>query len=106
MPRVTIEDKLSGERLREIRNQIGLSRRVLAKKLNISTNALKKYELGECRMSGGRLTDICNLLGLDIDGFYKQDTEQHLTLIKYFLDCSPEAKKTILELAQRLALNG
>lgn len=60
-----------GERLRERRSFMGYTQESLAKQLNLSHQQVQKYETGANRISAGRLFELAQTLGVDIEYFFK-----------------------------------
>ena len=59
-------------RLKELRQQYGLSQIRLAEKANISRRTIEEIERrGDCRISTARV--ICNAMGCTLDEFYTTD---------------------------------
>ncbi len=66
--KVQDSDKLIGERIRQRRNQIGMSQEELGEALGVSFQQVQKYEKGANRVSSGRLLDIASALECSING--------------------------------------
>ncbi len=60
-----------GERLRSLRQEVGLSQTDVAAALGISFQQLQKYETGANRVAAGRLWDIANVLEVDLEYFFE-----------------------------------
>ncbi len=60
-------DKLIGERIRQRRNQIGMSQEELGEALGVSFQQVQKYEKAANRISSGRLLDIARALECSIN---------------------------------------
>ena len=113
-----------GERVRLHREQLGISRGVLASRLGVSFQQLQKYEKGTNRISAGRLYAIAEILGVSIQQFFaghKEEavlsdggpyqvpedfvaTVEGLQLVRTFRRIrSSDARSTLLKLATLLA---
>lgn len=55
-------DKFVGQRIRQLRMQIGLSQQHIGEALGISFQQVQKYEKGNNRLSAGRLLDLADIL--------------------------------------------
>ena len=58
-----------GKRIRELREQAGLSREQLAPVAGVSVRAIVQWELGEREPGWFNITAICNALGIDCTAF-------------------------------------
>lgn len=70
----SVEPELSiyiGARMREQRILAGLTQTELGEKLGVSFQQIQKYERGANSLSVGRLFDLAQILGLDIEYFFK-----------------------------------
>jgi transcriptional regulator with XRE-family HTH domain len=63
-------DKHVGARVRERRNQVGMSQTDLADALGVTFQQVQKYEKGVNRVGAGRLAEIAQVLGCDLTSFY------------------------------------
>ncbi len=64
-------NKHIGNKIYDLRLGLGMSRKELAKKINVSGQQLQKYETGANQMSAGRLILAAKVLGKDVNYFYK-----------------------------------
>ena len=67
-----------GNRLRNIRKELGLSLRELGDKLNTSFSALGSYERGEHLIQSETLISLCNLSNYSIDYILNRDKEKYI----------------------------
>ncbi len=67
-------DLYAGERLRLARQLAGMSQQQLGAALGVSFQAVQKYEIGENRLSAGRLVTAAAYLGVDLAFFAKDHT--------------------------------
>jgi transcriptional regulator with XRE-family HTH domain len=67
-------DLYAGERLRLARQLAGMSQQQLGAALGVSFQAVQKYEIGENRLSAGRLVKAAAYLGVDLAFFAKDHT--------------------------------
>jgi len=70
-PSAAMVDAHVGARIRERRNVLGLSQRLLSGKIGITFQQMHKYEHGISRVSAGRLYDIACALNVSIGYFYE-----------------------------------
>jgi transcriptional regulator with XRE-family HTH domain len=59
-----------GERIRQLRQQRGMSQPELAERLGIRYQQFQKYESGANRISAGRLYEIARIMGVGLPWFY------------------------------------
>lgn len=64
-------DEYVGKRLRERRNQVGMSQDALAKNSGITFQQVQKYERATNRISVSRLFEFASLLKVPIDFFFE-----------------------------------
>jgi transcriptional regulator with XRE-family HTH domain len=64
-------DLYAGERLRLARHLAGVSQQQLGDALEVSFQAVQKYETGENRLSAGRMVKAAAFLGVDLAFFAK-----------------------------------
>ena len=67
-----------GNRLRNIRKELGLSLRELGEKLNTSFSALGSYERGEHLIQSETLISLCKLSNYSIDYILNRDKEKYI----------------------------
>ena len=67
-----------GNRLRNIRKELGLSLRELGDKLNTSFSALGSYERGEHLIQSETLISLCKLSNYSIDYVLNRDKEKYI----------------------------
>ena len=60
-----------GKRLREAREECGLTQKVLAKKLGITHQQVQKYESGANRISASKLFEISKALNVSVIWFFE-----------------------------------
>ncbi len=83
-----------GKRLKERRQQIGVSQGKLGDALGISFQQIQKYERGYNRMSGGRLQQAADFLDVPVSYFFvTSDPADRLFEIYHAL---PEKEQTYL----------
>jgi len=63
-------DQLVGRRIREGRQQRGISQMALADKLNLSFQQIQKYEKAKYRVSAGRLSEIAYIFEVPEQWFF------------------------------------
>lgn len=64
-------DEYIGTRVRLIRDLRGMSRAALAKRVNVTTQQIQKYETGSDRISSYKLFEISQALDVDIEVFFE-----------------------------------
>jgi transcriptional regulator with XRE-family HTH domain len=72
-------DKYIGNRIKEQRENLGLTQGELAEKTDVSYQQIHKYERGTNRISAGRLGLIAEVLGIGVQSFYDGFAEYHLS---------------------------
>lgn len=108
-----------GQRLWQLRLQRGITRREAAERLGVTAQQIQKYELGQDRLSIGRLVRLAALLEaplpLLLDGLSeaanakasgeaaRRLAENAALLQSFALIEAPELRETVLNLAARLA---
>ena len=81
--------KTLGERIRELREQLDISVRELAKKVGKSAAFLSDIELGRRHPSDAVLADIARRLGTQITDLRKYDTRPPVTEMKRLAASNP-----------------
>ena len=66
-------DEFIGARMRERRQALGISQADLGKILGVSYQQIQKYEIGQNRVSAGRLFDICKALNVSLSSMFERD---------------------------------
>ncbi|MCZ4281620.1 helix-turn-helix transcriptional regulator [Kiloniella laminariae] len=61
-----------GQRIRERRTMLGLTQQQLADLIGVTYQQAHKYERGINRVSAGRLFEIAQVLGVEINFFYEE----------------------------------
>lgn len=56
------------------REKLGLTQKIFAKKLNVSQQAVTKWETGESSPRADKLPEIAKLLGCTIDQLFDEQT--------------------------------
>ena len=70
--------KIMGNKLRQLRINLGMSQQELGEKLNVSFQQIQKYEKGVNRIDAGRLIQIAHALDCGVDEFYDGLTERRI----------------------------
>jgi transcriptional regulator with XRE-family HTH domain len=68
-----------GQRIRMLRNDVGLSQTALAGALGVTFQQVQKYEKGVNRVGAGRLTRIANVLNVPVSRLLGVDEEADVT---------------------------
>lgn len=64
-----------GERLRELRDKQGMSRRAVARELDVTIETIARWEKGGTSPPVARVRQICAFLGLSVVEFFEGVTE-------------------------------
>ena len=64
-------DRLVGARIRNRREEIGLSQSALGAEIGVTFQQIQKYETGFNRVGAGRLFEISVILGASVEFFYR-----------------------------------
>jgi transcriptional regulator with XRE-family HTH domain len=113
-PRIQDVDRHVGARMRERRIMLGLSQQRLAELIGVTYQQAHKYEKGVNRVAAGRLYNVAQVLGVDVNYFFEglqgggtfRATPQQrllLELAKNFMTSSREHQQAICSLARTLA---
>lgn len=62
------------EKIRELRRRSGLSQEELADKLNVSRQAISKWELGSALPTADKLVDIADFFGVSLDFLMRENS--------------------------------
>ncbi|MCR4429870.1 MAG: helix-turn-helix domain-containing protein [Tepidanaerobacteraceae bacterium] len=88
-----------GDRIRKLREKMGLSNRQLALKAGLSQPVMYRIENGSRRADIETIEKICNALGITLSDFFNFDGErtnpEYLELIKNAKNLSPEQLKIL-----------
>jgi transcriptional regulator with XRE-family HTH domain len=63
-------DNHVGQRLRQRRQELGLSQTAVADQLEVTFQQVQKYERGMNRISASRLHDLCGILNVPVEYFF------------------------------------
>ena len=85
-------DKKIGERIRDIRNQCGISQEKLGEAIGVSFQQVQKYERGLNRVSCGKLAAIAQLCNTPISTFFHLEVNKLVPTEKQSL-CMALARK-------------
>lgn len=75
MTRITPHDRYMGERIREARSAARMSQKELAGLLGVSYQQVQKYERGDNRVNGGRISLLVSALGKPVTFFLPDVTD-------------------------------
>lgn len=64
------------DKIRELRRKTGLSQEELAERLDVSRQAVSKWELGSAVPTADKLVDIADFFGVSLDFLMRESTEQ------------------------------
>lgn len=104
-----------GKRVKQLREERGLSRNELAKSLNITYAALSKYETDDRFPSEDILSRIADYFEVSVDELigrncniankYSKDLEKHLKTAKEINELDEDDQRFILEMIRKLKKN-
>lgn len=63
------------DKIRELRRKTGLSQEELAERLDVSRQAVSKWELGSAVPTADKLVDIADFFGVSLDFLMRESTE-------------------------------
>lgn len=66
-----------GKRIRQRRTMMNLSQMSLADELDLSSQAIQKYESGENRVAASMLWQIARTLGVSVEYFFAELQDEH-----------------------------
>lgn len=105
-----IDFELIGQRLKKARKDKGYSQAYAAERLDISVVYLSRVERGTARINLKRLSELCDLLDVNIGeiltGVEKQ-SKQYLNeeLYDIIMQCSPEKQRLIYKIAKLVCIS-
>ena len=114
-PRAQDVDRHVGARMRQRRIMLGLTQNQLADLIGVTYQQAHKYEKGINRISGGRLYQTAQALGVEVSYFYEGMADQGtkvtstpqqrllLELARSFLGLSRKQQEALCSLARALA---
>lgn len=108
-----------GKRVKQLREERGLSRNELAKSLNITYAALSKYETDDRFPSEDILSRIADYFEVSVDNLIgrnctqhinringsKEELEKHIEIAKEINELDEDDRRFILEMIQKLKKN-
>lgn len=103
---VSDTDKSLGRRLRQIREERGLSQEKLAREIGVVFQQIQKYEAGVNRISCSRLLKILEVLNISIIDFFAGIeiserpliSEEEFLLFNAYRQKNPQTRQAILTL--------
>lgn len=107
---MALDYTIIGERIRKSRIENNLTQENLAEKLNVSVAFISRIERGTTRLNLKRLTQICNILGIDegaiLNGI-NTDSTNYLSeeFTNLFKNCSKEKQRLIYDIAKIIINN-
>ena len=114
-PRADAVDRHVGIKIRERRHMLGMTQQQMAELLGVTYQQAHKYERGINRITAGSLHHIAEVLGVEVDYFFKGlgragDTpgprpgqRRLLELARYFLALPGPQREVLCQLARALA---
>lgn len=69
-------DVFVGARLRRRRKEMGMTQRIVAQKIGVTSQQYMKYERGDNRISASRLFDVASVLNTPVSYFFDEMDEQ------------------------------
>lgn len=91
-----------GEKIKEVRKNFDLSQYGLAEKLNVSRQAITKWETGEGLPDTENLKNMSKLFGVSIDYLLNDEENTSITILKETLDMSEFGDKRANQLCNIL----
>lgn len=73
---VTDDKILMGNRIRELREKAGFSQEALSEKVNMTSNAISRIELGQSDARSSTLMAMADVLGVPIEALYPERLER------------------------------
>ncbi len=103
---ITETDKSLGKRLRQIREERGLSQEKLAREIGVVFQQIQKYEAGVNRISCSRLIKILEVFDISVIDFFagleiadrRLITEEEFLLFSAWRRHNPQTRQAILTL--------
>ena len=103
---ITETDKSLGRRLRQIREERGLSQEKLAREIGVVFQQIQKYEAGVNRISCSRLLKILEAFNISVIDFFAEIeiaerrliTEEEVLLFSAWRRHNPQTRQAILTL--------
>lgn len=83
-------NKLLSEKLYKLRKKSGLSQEQLAEQLNVSRQAISKWEQGTAVPESEKLISISNYFGVTVDYLLKEDTEDTMNTTAEVVEENPK----------------
>lgn len=83
-------NKLLSEKLYKLRKKSGLSQEQLAEQLNVSRQAISKWEQGTAVPESEKLISISNYFGVTVDYLLKEDTEDTMNTTAEVVEETPK----------------
>ncbi|UUX49208.1 helix-turn-helix domain-containing protein [Nisaea acidiphila] len=72
-------DVFVGARLRRRRKEMGMTQRIVAQKIGVTSQQYMKYERGDNRISASRLFDVASVLNTPVSYFFDEMDEQTIS---------------------------
>jgi len=88
-------NKLLSEKLYKLRKKSGLSQEQLAEQLNVSRQAISKWEQGTAVPESEKLISISNYFGVTVDYLLKEDTKDTMNTTAEDVEENPKMKAGI-----------
>ncbi|WP_422446614.1 helix-turn-helix domain-containing protein [Thermoanaerobacterium sp. DL9XJH110] len=94
-----------GERIRQLREKLGLSNRQLALKAGLSQPVMYRIENGYRRVDIETLEKICDALGITLAEFFNMEegemSPEYMELIKNARELTPEQLKILNDIIKK-----
>lgn len=81
------------EKIRELRRRSGLSQEELAEKLDVSRQAVSKWELGSAVPTADKLVDIADFFGVSLDYLMRENAAHTISRILYASSEKPHKRR-------------
>lgn len=86
-----------GDKLREVREKCGLSQTDVAKKLNLTRQAISSWEMNRTEPNMGNLTRLCNLYHCEISIFFQDDEDDiEMEIINAYRKSDAQTQRIVL----------
>lgn len=107
---VTIDYKLIGERIREIRKEIGMTQEALSEKIDVTIAFMSRIERGATQINLKRLAQIADVLNVPIEKIItgtttKSDNYLDKDLYNILIRCTPEKQRLIYNIAKIVSVS-
>ena len=96
------KDEFIGRRMRQAREEMGLTQEDLARQLNITGASLSRWEAGKHSIHGSDLIKLSHLLGKPPEWFLGEEVRTEDILLYNILSMTPAEQNELMEYAKYL----